>query len=171
MSKKKIKKSRPDQVEKLLEAFPDVFADIVNILVFGGEEVIVPKNLVTGSTSGIYKAAEGYLNQKNRDVLRYDMEKNAAIAVYGLENQTKVSNVMPNRVMGYDFAVYDRNISELKEKNRADGIAIDFVKEIGPGQKICPVVTLVLYFGTMPWTGPRNLYESDRNCILGGRDN
>lgn len=32
-----------DKIEKLLEDYPDVFADIINVLVYQGEEVVKPE--------------------------------------------------------------------------------------------------------------------------------
>ena len=36
-----------DKIEKLLEDYPDVFADIINVLVYQGEEVVKPEELRT----------------------------------------------------------------------------------------------------------------------------
>lgn len=33
-----------DKIEKLLEDYPDVFADIINVLVYQGEEVVKPED-------------------------------------------------------------------------------------------------------------------------------
>ena len=151
-------RSGPDTAEKLLEDYEDVFADIVNVLVYEGDPVVKPENLRDGPTASVYKAAEGELRQKNRDVLKIDTENGVEIRVYGLENQTRPSNVMPVRVMGYDFGSYDRNIRKEKMKNKEQGREADYTAELWPGQKLCPVVTLVLYFGTEPWSGPTTLH-------------
>ena len=37
-----------DKVEKLLEDYPDVFADIINVLIYDGKQVISPKQLSAG---------------------------------------------------------------------------------------------------------------------------
>ena len=34
-----------DKVEKLLEDYPDVFADIINVLIYDGKQVIKPQKL------------------------------------------------------------------------------------------------------------------------------
>ena len=39
-----------DKIEKLLEDYPDVFADIINVLVYQGEEVVKPR----GTTDNKY---------------------------------------------------------------------------------------------------------------------
>lgn len=82
-----------------------------------------------------------------------------AYVLYGLENQMKINQVMPVRVMGYDFASYDREISRLKGENRSAGREADYAMELHQEQKLMPVLTLVLYFGMKPWTGPRSLRD------------
>lgn len=61
-------------------------------------------------------------------------------ALIGLENQTRIDPCMPMRVLNYDGVSYR---SQLLTK----------------GAKKYPVITLVLYFGEQPWSGPRTLYE------------
>ncbi len=66
---------------------------------------------------------------------------------------------MPVRIMGYDFSSYDREIRKKKAENLAAGHEADYAAELWPDQKLCPVVTLVLYFGTEPWSGPISLVD------------
>ena len=44
-----------DLLEKTLEEHNDVFADIVNALGFGGEELVSPESLKPGPTASIYE--------------------------------------------------------------------------------------------------------------------
>lgn len=155
----KQKKSSPDKVEKLLEDYGDVFADIFNVLIYQGEDVVQPNGLVDGPTASVYKAAEGNLGQKDRDVVKMDVRNNVTYVLYGLENQTAINYVMPVRSMGYDYASYEKCIREMKAQNQAEEHEPQFAQEIWPEQKIYPAVTLVLYFGTTPWTGPTTLHE------------
>ena len=156
---KKKRKSRPDTIEKVLEAYPDVFADIINVLIYHGQTVVNPQFLADGPTAATYKAADGFISQKHRDLSMYDTSVSPAVIVYGLENQTKPSPVMPVRVMGYDAASYDHSIQQTKAKNLFQGRQADFALEIHKDQKLSPVVTLTLYFGLKPWDGPRALHD------------
>lgn len=61
--------------------------------------------------------------------------------------------------MGYDFSSYDRNIRKEKAKNKRLKREPDYAAELWPDQKLCPVITLVLYFGTEPWSGPTSLHD------------
>ena len=45
-----------DIVEKTLEAYNEVFADIVNVLLFNGEQIIQPEDLVDQTPRAMYKA-------------------------------------------------------------------------------------------------------------------
>lgn len=153
------KKSSPDAVEKILEEHPDVFADIINGLIYNGKDIVKPENLVDGPTAAMYKAAEGNINQKDRDVSKSDVKKGIEYAIYGAENQTSINRIMPVRIMGYDYASYDRSINKLKAQNRKEKREANYAEEIHPGQKVCPVVTLVLYFGSKRWDGPKTLHD------------
>ena len=127
-----------DTTEKLLMDYNDVFADIVNGLLCRGEQVIHPCDLVISQPISQYKA-DGRIHEMERDVSKYWKRGNVRIALYGLENQTRVKNHMPFRVIGYDGSAYRAQLLEKKEI-------------------IVPVVTLVLYFGTETrWNKPKNI--------------
>ena len=51
--KKHSRKSRPDTVDKLLEAYPDVFADIINVLLYNGNPIVNPQFLTDGPSAAI----------------------------------------------------------------------------------------------------------------------
>ena len=155
----KSKQSSPDKAEKILEDYADVFADIINVLVYDGKEVVKLENLADGPTASMFKAAEGNWGQKDRDVIKLDVRNHVTYALYGLENQTAVNYVMPVRSMGYDYASYEKYIRDMKAQNKAEKHVPQYAQELWPDQRICPVVTLVLYFGTTPWTGPTTLHE------------
>ena len=59
-----------DRVEKILEDYNDVFADIYNTLVF--KKSFLKKELLDfGPTESIYKSETGELTDQRRDVLKY----------------------------------------------------------------------------------------------------
>lgn len=132
-----------DIAEKDLESYNDVFADIVNVLLFGGRRVVQEESLSDARSGSSYKADDG-LHTQDRDVAKYWKESASGIriALYGFENQTKEHDYMPLRVIGYDGAAYREQL--LKKEQ----------------EKPCyPVVTLVLYFGEKRWSKARTLYE------------
>ena len=132
-----------DITEKTLEAYNEVFADIVNVLLFGGKRIIDPDDLVDQTPRSMYKA-DGKIREVERDVAKRWVKNNIRIACIGLENQTGMDPYMPLRVSGYEGIDYQVQLRDLK-----------------PGEKPSPVVTLVLYFGYKGrWTAPKTIHEA-----------
>ena len=63
-----------DITEKMLMSYSDVFADIINVLIFKGEQVVKPEDLEEMNTWEGYKAIEG-LHYMEREMLRNGGEK------------------------------------------------------------------------------------------------
>lgn len=130
-----------DITENYLEAYNDVFADIVNVLLFQGEKIIIPEQLTNAVSKAVYKADDG-LHEEERDISKYWSVGNIRIAIYGIENQTDIHPYMPLRLMGYDGASYREQLLTGTPKEKY------------------PVITLVLYFGTeRPWGSPLALSD------------
>ncbi len=130
-----------DVAEKTLEAYNDVFADIVNVLLFQGNPLIKETELEEERTYSSYKA-DGKLHAQERDVAKYWHSGLIRIALFGLENQTAVDRDMPLRIIGYDGAAYRSQLLSDTQTMRY------------------PIITLVLYFGYKKnWKAPTSLYE------------
>ena len=155
----KQKKSKPDHVEKILEDYNDVFADIINGCLFDGEEIIEEDELSPGPTASHYKNAQGTLSEQIRDACKFSSKNGRRYCIFGVENQSALCNTMPMRVMGYDYAMYRYEIRERIVENRRKKTKVEYGQVIPDGQKIAPVIFVVLYFGKGKWTGPRTLYE------------
>ena len=59
-----------DIAEKTLEAYDDVFADIINVLLFQGRQFVKEDELEEESLASSYKA-DGRLHAQERDVAKY----------------------------------------------------------------------------------------------------
>ena len=59
-----------DITEKNLEALNDVFADIVNVLLFKGERLVKEKDLEADTTKSMFKA-DGKIHEQERDVSKF----------------------------------------------------------------------------------------------------
>lgn len=59
-----------DIVEKTLESYNDVFADIVNVLLFDGDEVIKENELQPAREKSMYKI-DGKVYQQERDIAKF----------------------------------------------------------------------------------------------------
>ena len=129
-----------DITEKLLEDYNDVFADIVNVLLFRGNRIVKEESLKETKVKSQYKAEAGKLHEQERDVAKYWQEGNVLVAICGLENQTVEEKYMPLRVFSYDGASYRRQLLSENDEN-----------------PIVSVVSLVLHFGMKEWSSPHNL--------------
>ena len=129
-----------DIAEKNLEAFNDVFADIVNVLLFKGNKLMKEKDLESAVKDSMFKA-DGKIHQQERDVSKFWKNGEVRISILGFENQTNPDKDMPLRVISYDGASYKQQLLDKKAKQRY------------------PVATIVLYFGTKEkWSTPKNLF-------------
>ena len=60
-----------DLSEKILADYNDVFADIINVLVFKGKERVKPEDLENATVHSQYKADDATLHEEERDVSKY----------------------------------------------------------------------------------------------------
>ena len=118
-----------DITQKMLERYNDVFADIVNVLLFNGKKIVDEDELIDTPVDSALKI-DGEIHSQDRDVAKYWKNSQINIALFGLENQTVPDKLMPMRVIGYDGAEYKK---QVLEENRY--------------KKKYPVITLVLYMG------------------------
>lgn len=149
-----------DVAEKNLEAYNDVFADIVNGVLWGGKEVIKEDELEAAMPRSNYES-KGRTHEMERDVSKYWKNNKIRLAMVGLENQTEVDEFMPIRVMGYDWNAYNeqrKKYSEQRKKNKQrikNGADINGKKGV---KSFYPVISIVLYFGYKNrWNKPVNL--------------
>lgn len=130
-----------DKTEKLFVACRDVFAELVNGLIYQGDEVLREEGLLPGPTESIYGGAGTKLSSQFQDYSMYDIRGGSPRALYTLENQSGVDTRMPLRCAGYDGAAYRRQY------------------KVGSGQRIYPVISAVLNWGEMPWNAATSVRE------------
>lgn len=139
-----------DMTEKTLETYEDVYADLMNVLIFGGQQVVSEGDLEQATGYSVYKVS-GELRAQERDIAKYWNGIGCRIAFVGAENETEPEEDMPLRVIGYDGAAYRDQIKYV-------------IDERGKRKKLktprYPVVTMVLYFGYKKhWKKPKSLHE------------
>ena len=131
-----------DITQKVLEKYNDVFADILNVLLFNGRDVVEESTLIDALPMSMLKI-DGRVRSQERDIAKYWRKSKINVALFGLENQTTPNRLMPLRVLGYDGAEY---VKQSRKEN------IDKAKY--------PVITLVLYLGyEKRWNCPKTLFE------------
>ena len=131
-----------DITQKVLEKYNDVFADILNVLLFNGRDLVEESTLTDALPMSMLKI-DGRVRSQERDIAKYWRKSKINVALFGLENQTTPNKLMPLRVLGYDGAEY---VKQSRKEN------IDKAKY--------PVITLVLYLGyEKEWNYPKTLFE------------
>ena len=117
-----------DITEKILADYNDVFSDIVNVLIFHGENIVKEDHLENTKDISQYKA-DGNIHQQERDISKLWRDKNIIWSLIGFEHQSDETDDMPFRVCSYDGAGYRKQL-------------------LGDAKERYPVITMVLYFGT-----------------------
>ncbi len=125
-----------DKTEKKLEDYNDVFAEILNVLLFE-RNLIKQEQLINAPTESVYKAIDKKMRGQFRDTSKYYQNAGIIISSFGMENQSEIDNDMPIRVMGYDYSSYRSQIDAGKDRY--------------------PVITVVLNFSDKRWNKPVNL--------------
>ena len=150
--------------EKKFEDFNDVFADIINVLLFQGQQQVDENDLEpAGMLRSGYKIEDQFAEQE-RDVKKYWKHGQIRLAVYGLENQTNEDPDFIFRDFAYDGAEYRdqlRRRAEIRRqntkslKNAADPSKVKLV----PLPEYYPVITLILYFADRHWNSSLHLKD------------
>lgn len=138
-----------DITEKTLIAYNDVFADIINVLLFGGKRIVKENELQDAVARSMYKA-DGKLHEMERDTAKYWKQTSFRIALIGIENQTDTDPDMALRLFAYDGAGYRGQLLSDKKPD----------EKSSKRNKRYPVVSLVLYFGQTHWVKNRTLKET-----------
>jgi len=160
-----------DTLTKQFVKDKEVFADAFNYFLYDGKEVIKPEQLkVVDTTEVVVPYGEDDTGirmqpvQKIRDAFYSVMtEGNKVYMLCGIENQTEPHNAMPVRNALYDFMEYAAQIQEATKahrdaKNRGNAHQ-DFLSGFHRTDKLVPVYTLVVYWGSGEWDAPRSLFE------------
>ena len=100
-------------------------------------------------------------------VMRWKGE--AELAVLALENQDKIHYAMPVRGMLYDALSYTDQMrllwEQLTDEEKRHVNANEFFSRFRKQDKLCPVVTIIFYYGEEKWDGAVQLYE-----LFGAKD-
>ena len=162
------------------------FADIFNTYVFEGEQIIKPDQLKEMDSAEIVLPFGNDARvpiQKYRDLLKawcakYD--ENAVYVILGSEIQDKVNYGMPVKDGLYSWIGYSKQIDEAKKSYRKpvedpdgeedlivgkDGnlrIRLEddeFLSGLRKGDKLIPIISVVIFMSDEPWDGPRSLFD------------
>ena len=145
---------KPDLHEKSLESYNDVFADIVNAILFEGKAEVSEDELEDANVNSVYLGNEK-IREQDRDVAKFWNKDGTRSACFGIENQTNSDPNISFRTIGYDGASYRDQLYFIKGNKG---------KRKTNRNPRYPVVTIVLYFGfNRRWTGARKLSDALMN--------
>ena len=141
-----------DIIRKTLLSFNDIFADIVNGLLFKGEDVVQAEDLEPFPLDAVCKADQKPWEKDGVETKCWRGQCAIRIVLLGIENQTQADRDIPFRVMGYDGTVYQ---AQIDLENGKDG---QCRSNRNPRYG---VITLVLYFGYRErWNEAKTLHEN-----------
>ena len=94
-----MKRENNDLVTKAFLSFPDIAADVINVLLFEGEERVQSRHLLSSPTESLYVSKEGLRNQLE-DAAQYEICEGEVRGVYLFANQTRIDRRMLLRKPG-----------------------------------------------------------------------
>lgn len=157
-----------DALSKRYFSSNERYADLINGVVFGGEQVVSPEDLRDmDSQTGSWNLTEDEKKTKNRS--RQSKEKYRDLirktafgmnfAIVGIENQQEVHYLMPLRAMGYDVGEYERQAVLIRRevKKQKDLERAEFLSGFQKESRLQPCVTIVLFYGDN-WDGSKDLH-------------
>lgn len=128
---------KKDTVEKEFVAFPDIAADVINVLLYQGKKVTEEGNLLAGPTETIYQGMEKQRSQYE-DLCKYELADGQVNIMHLIANQSRTDGKMLLRKAGYTGGVYREQYE-------------------GKTQNIFPVIEFVLYWGHPRWKSSRDI--------------
>ena len=161
--------SSKDTITKEYMSKRPYFADAFNSCVFDGKQVVKADELSLQEKDPL-ELGIAFVNgkkdvvQKLRDVLKKCVimgNDKMTFLLLGIENQSEVHYAMPVRNLLYDALNYGQQVSEIASEHRKEKDLRDaeFLSGFSKEDKIIPVITLTVYFGSDKWDGPRSLKD------------
>ncbi len=148
-----------------------VFADVCNY--FLKKNIVKPEELREYDTTELYIPAlfgppffeeTEDSTQKYRDVMKECAvamaDNRVAYVLFGIENQTKIDYSMVLRACIYDAMRYSKQLREIaREHERKKDLTGDaFLSHFAKDDRVKPVITIVVYYGTEPWDAAMELH-------------
>ncbi len=136
------------------------FADIINLCVYNGKQVVLPQDLRNESTVLYPEDGKDGLRERSIDVSKRYVN-GCSFCIYCLENESKISYIMPIRNMEFEVARYREQLKTIAaEHEKTDYRNWDeYSSEFARDDRLQPVIMLVLYWSRKPWDGARSLME------------
>lgn len=144
------------------------FADLCNAVLFDGEQIIKAECLEERDSTevlSVFGIDEKEVQQQRwRDLLKSTVVKtegNVTIILLGIENQSEIHYAMPVKNLVYDALNYGAQVNEAARnhrKNRDTDNSAEFLSGFKKSDKLTPIVTITVYWGTKDWDAPMSLH-------------
>lgn len=144
---------------------PVRYADVYNGSVFKGMQVLDGAQLEEAQAVAV-KVEGNVALERTCDIAMRQKTGGGLYALWILENQETVDYGMPVRVLLREALEYERQVRNIRRRNEAayqdkpeKSSAGEYLYKIRKTDHIRPVSTLIIYWGSEPWDGPRSLHE------------
>lgn len=160
---------KKDTITKEYMSKPQYFADAFNSSVFNGKQVVKADSLTLQEMDPtemgiVFSNDQKDIVQKVRDVLKKSIIMNngkTTFLLLGIENQSEIHYAMPVKNLIYDALNYGQQVDRIAEKHKKDKDVKngEFLSGFSKTDKIMPIITLTVYFGSKDWDAPRCLKD------------
>ena len=159
-----------DTITKDYMADNRVFADVFNHMLYKGKNIIDPDTLHPLDTTAVavpYGSGRSEVPiQKFRDEFKSFNVMHDGSRIYlllGIENQSEQHYAMPVKNMVYDALEYAGQVENSTKSHRKAGqwssTSGEYLTGFYRNDRLIPVITVVVYFGSDNWEAPRSLHE------------
>lgn len=159
---------KQDNLTKEYMRDPERFADFFNGLMYGGNQEIDWRSLQELDSTSIVNIpisnSKSIGIQKIRDIIKAAIimkSDSKYFVLLGIENQNDIHYAMPVRTMLYNALTYTEQVATITRERKESGeIHNDsFLSGFTKYDKLKPVVTVTLYWGSQKWDAPVSLKE------------
>lgn len=136
------------------------YADLINGSIFQGEQIVRAEDL-TEANAVQTRVHNGQMVERINDLVMKQGRDGKLFAVWVVANQEYIDYSMPVRVMLQEALEYDRQVKEIKSRNNnSDKLkSKEFLSGICRGDRLKPVITIVMYWGSDRWEGAESLQD------------
>ena len=136
------------------------YADLWNGGVFQGKQVVKAADLEP-DTSVLSEADDKTAEEMLRDVVMKQSLSGQKFAIWAVENQEKIDYSMPARIMRQEAMAYGEQVKRKKKANEKEKLnpGGEYLYKFKKDDKLIPISTLVVYWGSEEWDGPKSLHD------------
>lgn len=128
------------------------FADLINGIVFGGEEIIHEDEVEEQNPISVHQK-NGKMIKRERDIIKKVGHGTQRFYI-ACENQMEIHYGMPVRTILYNGMTYNEQLRKLKtghQKKKDLKNSVEFLSGMKKNDKLMAVITFICYYGREEW--------------------